>query len=68
MADDKQPAGGEPAREERTAMGQHTGDALAAAWFLAGLPAPAGDRDEPADELPPNVIISVSLDELDMLA
>lgn len=48
-------------------MGQGANDAFATAWFLAAIPAPAHDRQEAAEEAPPGVIISVSLDELDDL-
>lgn len=49
-------------------MGQGANDAFATAWFLAAAGDPAGDRQEPADETPPSLMISVSLDELDGLS
>lgn len=39
----------------------------AAAWFLAAVHANDGDPAESEDGTPPNVIIAVSLDELDSL-
>jgi hypothetical protein len=40
-------------------------DTAAAAWFLAAMQAYDGDPAQPGDGTPPNVIIAVSLDELD---
>ena len=40
----------------------------AAAWFLAAVQAYDGDPTESEDGTPPNVIIAVSLDELDGLS
>jgi hypothetical protein len=40
----------------------------AAAWFLAAAAANDGDPTESEDGTPPNVIIAVSLDELDGLS
>lgn len=49
-------------------MEHRTSDAFGAAWFLAAVQ--GHDSEPPADEeaTPPNVIIAVSLDELDGLA
>jgi hypothetical protein len=49
-------------------MGQCAGDAIAASWFLAAVQGPAGDHADHADGTHPDVIISVSLDELDGLS
>lgn len=44
-------------------MEHSTTDADGAAWFLAAMQ--DSDQPEPKDETPPDVIIAVSLDELD---
>ena len=49
-------------------MEYRTSDSHDPAWFLAGVQAQEGDLPEPDERTPPNVIIAVSLDELDGLA
>lgn len=50
-------------------MEQCASDAFGPAWFLAAVHASVSDSDqaETDDVTPPNVIIAVSLDELDGL-
>ena len=50
-------------------MEQTAGEPMAAAWFLAAAAGPGNNPPEPDDDvIMPNVIISVSLDELDGLS
>jgi hypothetical protein len=46
-------------------MEHRTRDTVDPAWFLAAVQGHDGDPPEPDDGTPPNVMIAVSLDELD---